>query len=606
MNKQQKLAVLNLFNKALLEQEKYNEYYIKELLKFGIVCNSHCDVEVIWQYANNKKFNPNTTFYQTIKDVAKRTRWELLSDQLLHYYSTYGTNFQGQPFIINNNPVNISGTVFIDTITEEEVLERCQNMLYSGIALSQETIKSILAILGNNFDINRIKNKEALCIIAAAKNIYPQNAEDIVRVLVYKATQKSLLIKNRETLKLISQSTTIIPIELAETLSAVFYRFKDIFISFKKNPLNKHTVNIIRKLANKNHTPFVLAFWSNVLSSPKELKIIGKRAAELNNFKKIALLNTILVRLHNNTNIKPYIIRNGKLWVEMNEENNKQDKYVIKKGKELRVEVETGEENDEQSKQAIYLVQIFNILYQSLILAIGKNRCEIVLPDNLVVAAPTSEKNFMGEIPLYSYVRLRHDAIIGINWKEADGANDLDLSMIDNTGGKIGWNADFYTKDKNKTFIYSGDMTSANPEATEILYRKEKSDIEGIVNVNSYDLTKDEAKYKVFFAEEKIEKKLEKNYMVNPQNIIYQYETSIGQGGKQIGIFVDNKFIFANLKTSNKRVSEKSITDLQLVYLKQIHGNLLTLQQILTDAGFTVTKSRDAVLSKDTVIKCLY
>jgi hypothetical protein len=150
-------------------------------------------------------------------------------------------------------------------------------------------------------------------------------------------------------------------------------------------------------------------------------------------------------------------------------------------------------------------------------------------------------------------------------------------------------------------------MTTANPEATEILYRKEESDIEGIVQVNGYSLLKDEATYKVFFAIEKIEKKLQKNYMVSPENIIYQYETSINQSeGKQIGIFVDNKFIFANLKTSDKRVSEQSVTDLQLLYLKTIHNHLLTLEQILTDAGYTITKSKDCVLSKDTVIKCLY
>ena len=55
-----------------------------------------------------------------------------------------------------------------------------------------------------------------------------------------------------------------------------------------------------------------------------------------------------------------------------------------------------------------------------------------------------------------------------------------------------------------------------------------------------------------------------------------------------------------------QQVSDKSITDLQQTYLKKTHGHLLTLEQILTDAGFTIIKSKDCILSKDTVINCLY
>jgi len=576
MNKNQKLAILNLFNKALLEDKKQDEYYIKEFLKYGVICGQYSDLEVIYQYIKGKKLNPNATFYKTIEDVASKTRFELLIDQILHYCTTYGTNFQGEPFIINDTPVDISQTFFIDTISEEEVVERCQNMLYSGIALSQETIEQVLVILENNFEINRIKNKEALCIICVKNEIYPQNAEDIIRVLVYKATDKTLLIKDQETLRRVSESETIIPVELTEKLSEVFYRFKDILISFKNNPLNKRTVNKIRKLARKNHKPFVPAFWSNVLSEQKDFSMIEKKLDELNNFKKISILNAILQHIFNDTKIKPYIIRNGKLWVE------------------------TPVESIEESKLS-YLKKVFDIVYQSLIHSIAKNKCEISLPEHLVVLAPNSEKNFMGEIPIYSYVELKSDAVIGINWRGEDGANDLDLSMFDSKGYKIGWNRAYY--DEKKSFVYSGDMTSANPEATELLYRKNESDTEGIVKVNPYH-SKENSKYKVFFAQEAISK-LEKNYMVNPENIIYQYNDTISEE-KIIGVFADNKFIFCNFRLKNKRVSEQSITDLQLQYLKRIHGHLLTVEQILTDAGFTVTKSKDCVLSKDTVVKCLY
>ena len=576
MNKPQKLAILYLFNKALWEEKKYDEYYINELLKFGVICSQYSDFEVVYQYIKEKKFNPNTTFYKTIEDITKKTRFELFVDQILHYFSTYGTDFQANPFIVNDTPIDISQTIFIDTITEKEAIERCQDMLYSGIALSQETIEHILTILKNNFETDRIKNKEALCLICTQNEIYPQNEEDIVRILIYKATEKTLLIKDKETLKRISESSTIIPVELAEKLSKVFYRFKDIFISFKNNPLNKRTVNKIRKLAKKNHKPFVPTFWANVLSEQKDLSTIEKKLETLNNFKKITLLNAIIQHLFNDTKIKPYVIRNGKLWI--------------------KTPVEVIEEN-----KSVYLHKVFYTVYQSLIQSIKKNKCELSLPEHLVVLAPTSEKNFMGEIPIYSYIALKNDAVIGINWKGKDGATDLDLSMIDSTGYKIGWNSNFY--DKKKSFVYSGDMTTADPEATELLYRKEESDVEGVVKVNPFKSNKN-AKYKVFFAQESISK-LDMNYMVHPQNIIYQYDDTISEE-KILGVFADNKFVFCNFRLKNKRVSEQSITDLQLQYLKRTHSHLLTLEQILTDAGFTVTKSKDCILSKDTIIKCLY
>jgi len=114
MDKIQKLAILNLFNKALWEDKKINDYYIKELLKLGVVCNPHCDLEVVWQYIESKKFNPNATFYKTIKDVTDKTRFELFIDQIIHYYTTYGTDFQAKPFIVNDTPVDLKQTFFID------------------------------------------------------------------------------------------------------------------------------------------------------------------------------------------------------------------------------------------------------------------------------------------------------------------------------------------------------------------------------------------------------------------------------------------------------------------------------------------------------------
>ena len=121
-SKPQKLAILYLFNKALLEDTKCDDYFIKELLKYGVVCSQYVDIETVYQYVKEKKFNPNATFYKTIEDVTAKTRLELFIDQIFHYWSTYGTDFQGEPFIVNDTPIDISQTFFIDTISRKKQL----------------------------------------------------------------------------------------------------------------------------------------------------------------------------------------------------------------------------------------------------------------------------------------------------------------------------------------------------------------------------------------------------------------------------------------------------------------------------------------------------
>jgi len=244
---------------------------------------------------------------------------------------------------------------------------------------------------------------------------------------------------------------------------------------------------------------------------------------------------------------------------------------------------------------------------------VGTNVVELPLNINLV--CPTSEKSFMGEIPLYSWVDLDfEDTIIGIYWHEKDGARDLDLSYIDKSGMKIGWNTCYYNEEK--TFIYSGDMTTAPNGASELLYKKSNlAQTVGSVRVNPYCFvrekretsdfpTEGKAKYKVFFAKENVKTIIGfKNYMVNPDNIIYQYDDII-EGEKIIGTFFENKFVFANMQSSKKRVSSiDNINGIILDIFTSSHEHYLTIDDVLKKANVNMTYSKDKILSKDDILK---
>jgi hypothetical protein len=230
---------------------------------------------------------------------------------------------------------------------------------------------------------------------------------------------------------------------------------------------------------------------------------------------------------------------------------------------------------------------LFDIIYQSLVESISKKACEVVLNENIVLALPTSEKNFIGNIPMGSYIDFKgKDAIIGINWREADGARDLDLSLIDMDGNKIGWNSYWNKND----ILYSGDMTRANPEATECITSKYFP--RATIKVNGYNV-RENSKFKFFFADEKTDK-LTMNYTVNPDNILFSTELICGEKEEQLlGVVEGNKFVFANIRTGKKRVSDKNITENFSDYWFDNSKNFVSLRQVLLDAGFKIVKETE-------------
>jgi hypothetical protein len=104
------------------------------------------------------------------------------------------------------------------------------------------------------------------------KNLLPNDPVEMVRFLVFLATDKTLLIKNVSTFNKIKNSNLDISKYVnkfgIEKLSSVFLRYKILFLAFKKsNEKNISIVNKLRKLANKNHTPYTPTYFESLLSN---------------------------------------------------------------------------------------------------------------------------------------------------------------------------------------------------------------------------------------------------------------------------------------------------------------------------------------------------
>lgn len=521
-----------------------------------------CNIRVI-NFLKTLPDNYNTTFYSSWQDITSKDRFELFVDQLLHYASTYGTNHQGETYVPNTNvdTIDFTDCKLITPINVIELHSKITDLLYSGIALKDDTIKLIVSLLKEfsiPVNVSEIKNKEALMYICAELDILPNTPDEMVRYLVFKYTNTTLLIKSPELIRQIKNNKMSVSHLVqrfgVERLASVFYRFKPLFLAMKSG--NESTINRLRRCAVTNHVPKQAGFWSKILSDVSLFPKITDQLSNLNNYKLVSLLQTILVRKQE-TGIMPVTVRNGKLFVTERKFGNKN-----------------------------YYDMVYNILYTELVKRLSKKACTVKLNPNINLALPTSEKSFIGNIPFGSSVNLGKDSIVGINWKGVDGAQDLDLSLIDVSGNKFGWNSNFYNGDKS--VVYSGDMTSANPEATELMYCKAGMP-DSSVRVNLF-YGNPNSKYTLFFAAIP-NFTPERNHMVDPNDIIFSTQLEI-KGEQIAGVFVNKKFFFMDLSVGNGRVSRNSkYTQDFIIHKSKTSNCYLDIAAVLADAGFTFVQT---------------
>lgn len=597
---------IKLFNRCIVTDENLSAEKIKEIIelafKRGYLISPKCYNLRVLAFLKSLPEDLNSTFYKTWTDITKRTRFELFIEQIVHYLSTYGTDFKGIPFVQNDKEREetiFSNYKVILPITKEEIGNKIQTMFDSGIALKEETINNCIDLIKElkiSLNYDTIKNREVLMHVYEELDILPSDYEEMVRFLIFLFTKKTLLIKSEaliNEIKFISQKRNI-SVESkikdfgTEKLSSVFYRYKPIFLAMKKG--NEKIINELRRLAVKNHKPKRFSFWTKVLSqTPINLKACEENLESLNTFKLVGLIQAASVR-EKETGILPVIIRNNKIYIKKHD-----------------------------FKKTNYSDLLNTVLYPELIKRLSKKACKVKLHDVIKLALPSSEKTFIGNIPFGSYVDTNKNCIIGVNWKGVDGARDIDLSMLDkNNFGKIGWNAHYSYRDKpdNIKVIYSGDITYAEPEATELLYCKNSNAPDSLIKVNLFGSPYFESnsyKFTFFFANGVNDYEVEYNKMVNESDIIFSTEMFLSCNSREkiCGIFVNSKFFFVDITSaSNAMISNNTeyITD-HIKHFELTSDCFINLSEILQKAGFEiVTEDPDidlSVLDKSLLIDLL-
>lgn len=627
--------IIEFFKKAPLNNnadltlfQKINSLAIRT----GYIVEFNACSEYTLEFIKSKEINYNTTFYKNWKEINNLDSKELFFNQLLHYMSTYGKSEALEEELdknkIDENEIfmpnfNINFIPFhefkiIKAVPEEEIFNDIINVLESGVALNYDTSASFLRFIKktnkiNSVEIDNLKNKEfkAMFIFSTFNERKYYGEFDILRAILYgiklvgedydiNQNHLGLLIKDNNTitnLKAISRlfkfhsSPSIILVkrilnnldtQQKINLSKIFNRFKPIFLAFKA--INPELINKLNKLSKKHHTPFKNDFWSQCLN-PKDnekevnLKLAKQSVDSLSNFRKIKLLEEIKLifnKINKNINIK--LLHQD---MNMKLDNLTSKVYFIRNGKTY---IKEGFSYDKYDQ--IYLLELYLILYNSLIHSVEKNieGKTIVLPKDIELTCPSSEKMFLGDLPIGSTINLPADfnsLILGINWDKDAGAEDLDIHFINSNDKEYC----YYSTHKDDDIIFSGDITYPNPEATECFLFKNLKNINGTMSVFRYHTTTKDKNYNfnLFCAKASATKSLEKNYMVDPNDLIFSYKISIPSDISSINVALikDKKVYISNGSVVNKKNAFNSTTFINAY--KSMMGDKIESKILLSD-----------------------
>ena len=558
--------VYKIFGKVLLsDKPKVSFVKMNELaMQRGLFVPANLCFEWLYDLLEDTQINPNSTFYQSWQDITSKTRFELFLDQVRHYASTYGTDFQEKTWTPEHSKLPefpFKELKVLEGITVEQMKEEFTKLAYSNIAMSTETLTIICDIKYEyhiELDLEKVKNRE-LKLRLIPMDYEFKNGQECLLWILWKWFNISMLVKNKETLESINADFNLknIFVNNQNILASVFYRNKDVFMRFKKCQELRPIINRIRRLAPQFHKPMPVSDWL-------QLEKIGKsKRAKLFESASIFKLVQMYNALSNPTGY--YVIRNGKAFYKENAER--------------------------EVNQAI-----LNELLMYIVSKVPQVE-SVTLPEGIELAMPTSEKNFVGDIPLGSYVNCADEnTMIGIYWRNEWGAKDLDLHAATIDGTFLGWRNSYRFGDNN--IVFSGDMTNADPEASEIMWFK-KSPVDSIVSVCKYR-GDSHYSYDVFIAQESA-KDFKENYMIDPRNIIFKGLMEFkDKTDVTLGFFKDGKFIFHSCNVGHGQVPNEWRIKI-LEHLTQC--SYLTMRQVFELAGIKITKdSENELISKGDII----
>lgn len=610
---------LRLFKSIVVKDKKFNESnkdISKKTIKYGFVFTKDLEdnypgnleslIPLVKALYGKDSLELNQALHKSFSTVRDSDIEDLIIQQVMHYITVYGFDSLGiydDKFVyIPKEELDIPELedsiklMVIRSMSIDELKDSIVKLITSGIALSEQTMGDIMILIENYDidieDIDSVKNNEIKVALYDFYGRVPENNVDFLRYIIYKITGQTLLIKNEELVGSIKQSlnsnmpmrTELVNIFRKynaeygiEKLAEVFFRFKPIWLSFKCNDNMNHFINKIRKLADKYHKPLKQDILSNITSANVDEEILEKKLSEVSTFRKIRALNSLGYRIMGNKEFL-YRIRNGKAYVEVNENINNINNIEL------------------YSKN-------YNIIYQSIVNDI-KPKVEgkrIFIPKNVVYSLPSSEKQFVGNIPNFSFISTGDKIVAGVHWfNKGESYVDLDLKL-QNVDSIFGWDQNY--RSNSEEVYFTGDITSApRPNgALEAYYVGERSDSSYLFVVNNFTYGRcgkdNNVKFDIIIDNPKGDR-VDKNYIINHNTVEAKINSEMNESKKVIGLIKDfegeKRFYFTDFSIG-KGITSRQTEEMNNAYkyLDNYTKSAEKLEPMLRMAGAIIVDDKE-------------
>ena len=544
----------------------------------------------------------SNTFHKSLERVAEAPIEELIAEQLVHYFSTYGLETFGlkaipyiPPETLNLNldaSVNKRGFTVIKVVDELTVIQYIDNYFKTTFAPNKMFVEDVIKLLRyTTLEPEEIVSFELKCAQYNRLGLVPNDGATFLRFLIYETTRSTMLIKNCEMINRIKGEVMNFPnlykyFDSANLtkLAEVFYRFKPLFLAFKAYPYCASYINKIRRLAVKYHKPL----------GDINVQNVSKLFAE-DRFDDAVLA---IEKASNRQLIKLY-----DYFKDISSSDDKTTAiYTIRNGKTyFNAEVEPKSRVETKSALAVVWAEICRRFRGTL-----KDKT-FFIPSYINYAVPYTEKQFIGTIPYGTKLKCPTDKAftVAIAWENYKGnRSDIDLHLS-GLKGSFGWNSNY--REEDNQILYSGDMTDATNGASEAFYFNPADDMY-IASVNNYT-GYDDMPFKFFLTDKKFDH-VSVGYYHNrpttpPVDVADALFAPIGLTFKDtnnmnIGFFNDKReFVFYGGALGNGIVPKHEMLANALDTIASRATNVMSMRELLLMAGANIidetTENREEI-----------
>ena len=611
------IAALKLFHAAAIT---CNDCTVKvplsKLIKYGIVPISNSGIveeidaelaDLIIDTLGVKSIEWASSFHKSWDKVATASIEQLVAEQIVHYFSTYGMEALGlnsvnyipvEKVLINlDSAPSIDAFTVVRILTDDELKHEIVNYVYNVSAPHKDSISYITRLLRyvNDVDVNLIKSFEVKTIYCDIHDVVPSDSQSFLRLAIYKASNGNItsIVKDEKTINLLkSFSTKLIAESMFEhadltKLSESFFRFKPLFLAFKNNKNLSSKINKIRRLANNNHKPVTGFTVSNLMN----LLALGKKDDAVKVIEKANIRE--LVKLINFARYETvakdhiYSIRNGKVFIKVEDEDNNINVVRLTN-----------------------LLWLNNVCTNQLKATLNNVYSEKVfyIPSCIEYAVPVSEKQMSDGLPYGTKISLPKDAnaiCIGGHWFNSDTCRiDLDFHL-NSVNGSFGWNSNYRSSEND--ILFSGDMTDAPKPygAVEAFRVSSKVKDAYILSVNIYNVS-GEVPFDLLFTKDITSEcafsksKDMISAVINPENAIApKLSLKAHEREGVIGFYKDKSFVlYGGDICGGHRIPNKQLMQNVLNASIAKCDSMMTMKEFIELAGGKVTSE----FSKDSSI----